>query len=138
MMTNSPNENYNYPNLKKDFIKFFSLNELFYIENISVDPISLKSECDYKNFFLPFIIRELDSLKGIYKNNFTVYKIEAVEYEEFDRLNEYLKDENLYNNYDSFKRIPFINGFYIDKETEIEFINYVENPGISNLDLFTR
>jgi hypothetical protein len=131
-------EKENFETSKKNFIKFFSLNELFYIENLPVDYHSLNSLNDFERFFAPFVLRELDLFKGIYKISYVLYIIEEVEYQEFNKLHEFLKDEKLYIEHSSLNRMPFINGFYFDKDTEVEFMKEKENPAISNLDLFTR
>lgn len=137
-LKNILNEKEFYEKSKEIFVKFFSLNELFYIENFPLDDSYINSLNDFECFLVPFILRDLDLLKGIYKNYYLFYKIEEIEYEEYDRLNEFLKDEKLYKNYSSLNRNPFINGFYIDKNTEVEFIKERDNPAITNLDLFTR
>ncbi len=123
---------------KKEFIKFFSINELFYIENIPVDSNTLNCLNENENFLFPFLIKEFDLLKGIYKHDYVIYKIVDVEYEEYDKLNEFLKEEKLFKNHICSLRKPFINGFYVDKNTEMELIKNEQNPALTDLDIFTR
>jgi len=120
-------------NNRKSFIKFFSLNELFFIENLPLNHLCLNILNDFECFLAPFVIRDLDLLKGIYKNYYIIYKIEEVEYEEYERLNEFLKEEKLYQTFSSLNKKSFINGFYIDVDTEVEFIKEKENPSITIL-----
>jgi hypothetical protein len=110
-------------NKKKYHMKFVSENEFFFVENLSIEQNALRNYSDYQRFLFPFIIRDLDTLKGIYKLNFIAYKIVDIEYEDFDKLKEFIKDEKINKIYNTGNKPAFINAYYINEYTNFQIVN---------------
>ena len=110
-------------NSKNLCINFISEKEFFYIENIPLNEEILNSFSKYEKYLLPLVIRNFDLLKGYNKNNFVIYKISQVEYEEYDNLNEFVRDQKLFKVCNTNIKKAYINGFYVDQNTEIVIID---------------
>jgi len=84
------------------------------------------------NFFV-------DILYGVFKNNLSFYIISEIEYEDFDYLRTYIKNDTLLkkqstsNNKNSLVLLNFINSFVINNTTKIEILEHITLSEICSL-----
>lgn len=116
-------------NRKIPYEKLVSIGQFFYIHKGTIcNSTDLMS--DVENFIFPFSMRKIDATKGIFKDDYIIYQIIDIEYEDYDKLKEFLKEEKIFNTYKFSLKNSYVNAFYIDENTEIS-INEPENFPLS-------